>query len=192
MKKGKMFFKCSVALLLVFCVLAPVPAFAQLQIFVKVDGIPGESTDGRHKDWIDAFGYGFGVNNSGSIGIGGGASRGNADLAPVTIVKQIDKASPKLYETCAVGNHIKGVTIEFIEGGVKALEVLLTEVIITSVQAVTPEPTAMPAAASASISVLQLQEKVSFDYARIQWTYYLATGGTVKGCWDLKSLKKCS
>lgn len=190
-----MVFQWTLATLLALTILAPVPALAQtagLQIFVKIDGIPGESTDSKHKEWIDAFSYGVGVSNSGDIAGGGGASRGRAEFAPVTIVKPLDKASPKLFEACAVGNHIKGVTIEFIEGGVKALEVLLTDVIITSVQAVTPELTAMPAATSASISVLQLQEKVSFDYARIQWTYYLATGATVKGCWDLKNLKKCS
>ena len=29
--------------------------------FLKIDGIPGESADAKHKDWIDVLSYGFGI-----------------------------------------------------------------------------------------------------------------------------------
>ncbi len=29
--------------------------------FLKIDGIPGESTDDKHKDWIEVLSYGVGI-----------------------------------------------------------------------------------------------------------------------------------
>src|SRR5690606_27146362 len=46
--------------------LLAIPAFAQHEIFIEVAGIPGESTDATHKNWIDAYAYSGGLSNSGS------------------------------------------------------------------------------------------------------------------------------
>lgn len=136
MRKGKTIFYGSVALLLVFCVMTPVPVLAQvppgLQIFVQIDTIKGESTDKDHKDWIDAFSYGDGV----SQGVNPAYTSYGAmlpDFAAITIVKQIDAASPKLREACATGKHFKKVTIEMYENGFRFFEVILEEVVIASV-----------------------------------------------------------
>jgi len=190
MRRGKTSFYWSVVLVLVLCITAPVTALAQtagLQIFVNIDVIPGESTNANHINWIDAFAYSIGVTHPASVGSAGGAGASKPEFSPVTIVKQIDKASPKLYETCAKGTRIKKVTIDFYEGGAKVLVVLLADAFITSVEAVTPELTSMPAVTSAPISVLQLQEKLSLTFSRISWTYYPAKGGSVQGCWDVAS-----
>lgn len=195
MRKGKKVLYWSVAMLLVFCVLAPVSAVAQIQIFVKVDGIPGESTNNKHKDWIDAFSYGDGVSQGynpaySNPGATGYAMR--ADFAPITIVKQLDAASPKLREATASGKHFKEVRIEFLEGIFKFFEVILKEAMISSVQTVMPDLASAPALlAASSPSVLVLQEKVSFVYASIEWTYTKqkpdgSLGGKVSGSWDLQ------
>ena len=44
--------------------------------FLKIDGIPGESTDSKHKDWIEVLSYSTGITQptSGSASTGGGAS----------------------------------------------------------------------------------------------------------------------
>jgi hypothetical protein len=31
--------------------------------FLKIDGIPGESTDDKHKDWIEILSFAHGLNN---------------------------------------------------------------------------------------------------------------------------------
>jgi type VI secretion system secreted protein Hcp len=40
--------------------LAPAPALASLECFMKIDGVFGESTDARHKDSIDLISYAWG------------------------------------------------------------------------------------------------------------------------------------
>jgi type VI secretion system Hcp family effector len=39
----------------------------------------------------------------------GGATSGRVDFSPVTISKPIDKASPKLWDACNTGRHIKEI-----------------------------------------------------------------------------------
>jgi type VI secretion system secreted protein Hcp len=197
MRKGKTIFQWTVALLLAFCVMTPVTALAQtatgIQIFVQVDTIKGESTDAHHKDWIDAYSYGDGV----SQGAANPAYRSYGamlpDFASIAIVKQIDAASPKLREACATGDHFKKVTIEMYENGFRFFQVILEDVMIASVQAVMPDLTSLPAlTAAASPSVMVLQEKVSFNFAVIQWTYTKqkpdgSAGGNVTGKYSFKT-----
>jgi len=196
MRKGQVVFQWTVALLLVFCMITPVTVLAQtagLQIFVQVDTIKGESTDDKHKDWIDVFSYGDGVNQ----GVNPAYSSYGAmlpDFAAIAIVKQIDAASPKLREACATGQHFKKVTIEMYENGFRFFQVTLEEVMIASVQAVMPDLTSMPAlTAAASPSAWVLQEKVGFAFAKITWVYTKqkrsdgSGGGNVTGSFDFKT-----
>ena len=194
MRKGKTFFYWSVVLVLALCVLAPVSAGAQLKIFVNFGDIKGESTDKDHKDWCDAFSYGDGVSQgyNPAYSSPGGSAAMRADFAPITIVKQIDAASPKLREAAAKGTHIPQVTVELYEGQFKFFVVKLKEVMISSVQAVMPDLAAAPVVTAASSpSVLVLQEKVSLYYGSIEWTYTKekpdgSAGGTVSAKWNLQ------
>ncbi len=198
MKKGKTIYYWSMALVLALCVVVPVPAVAQtagLQIFVNIGGIPGESTDAHHKGWCDAFSYSDGVSqgyNPAYSNPGGGRQAMRADFAPISIVKQIDAASPKLREAAAKGTHIPQVTIEMYEGQFKFFTVKLKEVMVSSVQAVMPDLTSAPVlTAASSPSVMVLQEKVSFYYGAIEWTYTKqkpdgSAGGNVSAKWDLQ------
>ena len=47
---------------------------AQLDYFIKIDQIPGESTDEKHKDEIEVLSYEFGMKHgdAGSSSTGGG------------------------------------------------------------------------------------------------------------------------
>ena len=188
MRKGQNVFQWTVALLLALYILAPMPSLAQsIQIFVKVDGIDGESTDSNHKAWIDAFSYGGGVSNSVSMAGGAVGRAGITEVSPVTIVKQIDKASPKLLETCALGKINKGkVTIQLYEGSSMFFEVILDHFFISSVQAVMPDLASMPALTAASSPSAQfLQERVSFVFGRITWKSYAQGVVTSTGIYDV-------
>ncbi len=44
-----------------------------VDMFLKIDGIPGESTDSKHKDWIEVLSYSFGASQP-SAGAAWGSS----------------------------------------------------------------------------------------------------------------------
>src|ERR1700704_1510183 len=72
-------------------------------IFAKIGDIKGESLDAKHKDEIEVLSFSWGLTNGVSIGAGGGAGAGKATFQDLTIVHNIDKASPLLMKACATG-----------------------------------------------------------------------------------------
>ena len=64
--------------------------------FLKIDGIPGESSDDKHKDWIEILSFSHGLSQpaSGSRSSGGAASAERCNHSDFSIVKTLDKASP--------------------------------------------------------------------------------------------------
>lgn len=159
--------------------------------FLKIDGIPGESTDDKHKDWIEILSYGWGVSqpSSGAASTGGGASAERADFQDFTISKTIDKASPKLFLACADGTHIKEVKLELCRAGgdkMKYMEYKLSDCMIGI---------AAPSGASGGGEALPTEE-ISFSYGKVEMTYTQqkradgSGGGNVAAGWDLEANKK--
>jgi len=156
--------------------------------FLKIDGIPGESTDDKHKDWIEVLSYSWGASQmaSATASSAGGATAERANFQDYSIVKTLDKASPKLALACADGTHIKEVTIELCRAGgdkVKYMEYKMSNCIISSVSVGGGgggEPT----------------ESLTFNYGKIEWTYSQqkradgSGGGQVAAGWDLQTNKK--
>ena len=158
--------------------------------FLKIEGIPGESTDDKHKDWIEILSYSHGVSQpaSGSVSSGGGRSAERCDHSAFSIVKALDKASPKLNLYCCNGMHIKEIMVELCRAGgdkVKYMEYKMTDAIVSQV---------MPGGASSGGETLPL-ESVSFNYGKIEWKYTETdhlTGkpkGNVAAHWDLVANK---
>ena len=159
--------------------------------FLKVDGIPGESTDDAHPESIEILSYSAGVSQtaSGSASSGGGASAERADFQDFSVVKALDKASPKLAVACADGTHIPTVTLELCRAGgdkVKYMEYKLSDCIVSSFR---------PGGSSGGAETLPLEE-VSFNYGKIEWTYTQqkradgSGGGQVASGWDLEKNAK--
>ena len=173
-------------LLLASTVLAPALSGAvELDLFVKVDGIPGESQDKFHKDWIEAVDYGDGILVTTTSG---GRSASKPSFDPIKIGKAIDMASPKLRLVAASGTHIKQVVLEFVKNDESRgvlWKIELSDVVIAEVSA---------GANASSSGELDLREVVAFSFRKIQWTYYVydSSGkqkGTVKAGWDLGTNK---
>lgn len=154
--------------------------------FIKIDGVPGESTDDKHKDWIEVLSYNHSIRQpvSATVSSAGGASAERCDHDDFTFVKFVDKASPKLYELCCSGKHIKEVTIEMCRAGgdkVKYMEIKLEKVIISHVA---------PGGSSKGDHGFPT-ESISLNYATIKWTYTQqkrddgSGGGNVTGGWTL-------
>ncbi|MGI8742111.1 MAG: Hcp family type VI secretion system effector [Bryobacteraceae bacterium] len=158
--------------------------------FVKIDGIPGESTDDKHKDWIEVLSFNHGVTqpSSATASSAGGGTAERTEHQDFSITKFVDKASPKLYESCSSGKHIKEVTIEMCRASgdkLKYMEVKMEQVIISHVA---------PGGTSKGEHGFPT-EAVSFNYGTIKWTYTQqkradgSGGGNVTGGWDLTANK---
>ncbi len=154
--------------------------------FLKIDGIPGESTDDVHKEWIEVLDFGHELIQSASatVSSAGGAGAERCDHKDLVITKLLDKASPKIYEALCKGTHIKEVLIEMCRAGgdkVKYMEIKMEEVIVSNVKSAgDPKgPNGFPT------------ESVSFDYGVISWTYTQqkradgSGGGNVATGWSL-------
>ena len=154
--------------------------------FLKIDGIPGESSDDKHKDWIEILSYSHGLSQpgSGTVSSGGSRTAERCDHQDFSIVKTLDKASPKLALTCCNGRHIKEVTLELCRAAgdkQKYMEYRIADVIVSGVR---------PGGSAGGGEALPLEE-VTFNYGKIEWTYTETdhkTGepkGDIATHWDL-------
>jgi len=159
--------------------------------FLKIEGIPGESTDDKHREWIEVLSYNFSVTQrpSGSASTAGGASAERATFSDFSVVKTLDKASPKLFEACATGRHIPTVTLELCRAGgdkLKYMEYKLSNVIISMNR---------PGGTSQAGEALP-QEEIAFNYGKIELAYTQQNradgsgGGQVASGWNLETNKK--
>ena len=101
--------------------------------FLEIDGIKGESSDSKHKDTIEIMSFSWGVSASAVRRTGGGA--GKASFQDFHFVKQLDKASPQLFQSCATGKHIPKVSLYLVDRGEVSREymkVTLSDCVITS------------------------------------------------------------
>jgi type VI secretion system secreted protein Hcp len=159
----------------------PPPLPLAFDMFLKIDEIPGESTDDKHKDWIELLSYSHGVSQPSRVVGGGGAEPCKHE--DFSLVKLLDKASPKLALYCCDGKHFPKVEIELCRATgdkQKYMEYVLSDVIVSSVK---------PSAGTRINDVLPLEE-VSFNYGKIEWTYTIIgedglPAGDVIAQWDL-------
>ena|SRR5215472_4922182 len=107
--------------------------------YMQIDGIPGESTDDKHKDWIEVLAIGHEILQpvSSTKSSAGGASTGRTQHGDFVFTKQVDKASPKLNEAVSNGKHLSKAKLEMCRAGggqVKFYEITLEQVMISKVQ----------------------------------------------------------
>ncbi len=157
---------------------------AQADIFLKLDGITGESKDDKHKGEIDIQSFSWGVANSGSMSFGGGGGAGKASFQDINITKRADKSTPILMGSCAQGKHIAKGLITIRKAGGKQEEyykISLEEILISSVtNSSTPDGTPI--------------ETVHMNYSKIKFEYKEqnadgTVGGAVQFGYDVKADK---
>ena len=130
-------------------------------IFAKIGDIKGESTDAKHKDEIEVLSFSWGVANSGGLEFGSGGGAGKATFQGLTIVHNIDKATPKLLEACATGTHLKDATITHRKAGKGQQEFLIVKMNDVIIAAVAHGgTTAQPASETVTLAFA----KVDFEY----------------------------
>ena len=151
------------------------------EIYVKIEGIEGESKDAKHKGWIDATSIHYGVVQPVALASGGGGGVGRADFSGVTFTHHLDRASPALFKYCAAGKHIPKVEISACKSGggqQEFVRITLSDVIVAGVT---------PAGDAGSMWV----ETVTLAYSRIvidvkEQKADGTMGASVLGGWDVK------
>src|ERR1700761_1263263 len=77
-----------------------------VEIFLKLDGIDGESEKSGAEKYIEIFSFSNGASNPSSVAFGTGSGAGKVDLSSISLQKQLDMSSPFLFENCCSGSHV--------------------------------------------------------------------------------------
>jgi type VI secretion system secreted protein Hcp len=158
-----------------------------VDIFIKIDGIEGESQDDKHKNEIDVQSFSFGLSQAGSFGGQGGGGVGKASFQDVHFTKHTDKSSPKLFLASATGEHIKKAEVTFRKAGKEQQEyfkITLSDCLVSSYQVSDSHGGTTPPNESVSLNFA----KIEFDYKEQKPDGTL--GGSVKTGYDVKANKK--
>lgn len=84
-----------------------------MPIYLKIDGIPGSSTEKSYKDQIECSSFSLGIARVFSHTAGGTTEKlgDKPQFTDLSITKRADKASVKLFETLCTGKHVKDATL---------------------------------------------------------------------------------
>ncbi|HUF27354.1 MAG TPA: type VI secretion system tube protein Hcp, partial [Gemmatimonadaceae bacterium] len=110
---------------------------SQVDYFLKLTGVDGESTDAKHKGEIAVESWSWGETQAGSAGSAGGRGAGKVQMQDFHFVMKTNKASPKLLLACAQGEHIKEALLTCRKAGkeqVEFLKIKLSDVLVSSYQ----------------------------------------------------------
>lgn len=99
---------------IVSCLVIPTSAadlFNNKEIYMKIDGIDGDSKDSAHINWIELLDFSHGsvraVQNGDSVTSGRGV------FEPITIRHIVDKSTPKFQEACMKGSTVSTGQIDY-------------------------------------------------------------------------------
>ena len=152
--------------------------------FLKIDGIPGESLDSKHKDEIEVLSWSWGESHQGAVSPGGGAGTGKVAMTDLQVTTLISRASPLLLLACASGKHVKSAILSGRKAGKGQLEYLtfsLSDVLVSSYQTGASE-------AEAPLDSISL----SFSKIEVSYTPQKPDGSpapAVRAGWDVKANK---
>jgi type VI secretion system secreted protein Hcp len=110
---------------------------ALVDYFLKIDGVPGESGDAKHKDEIQVLSFSFGESQAGTFAFGGGGGAGKVQMQDFHFMMNVNKASPKLFLACANGEHIKNAILTARKAGKDQqdyLKITFTDLMVSSFQ----------------------------------------------------------
>ena len=158
---------------------------AQVDYFLKINGVDGESTDAKHAKWIEIESFSWGVTNQTTFVGGGGTGTGKATFQDFHFVMPVNKSSVPLFASAAAGKHISEVVLEAVRSGDKQgtfIKLTLSDVLVSGYQTGGSDGGETPF------------DQVSLNFAKIELEYLpqRADGSLdlpVKGGWDLAQNK---
>jgi type VI secretion system secreted protein Hcp len=133
-----------------------------VDMFIKIDGIKGESRDKVHKDEVSVLAWSFGASQSGSTHLSAGGGSGKVNFQDISFTKHVDKSSTSLLAHCANGKHIKEALLTVRKAGgspVEYLKIKLTDILVSAYST------------GGSGGEDLLTENVTLNFAAIEYTY---------------------
>jgi len=155
-------------------------------IYLKIEGIQGDSTDAQHKDEIRVNSFQWAEAEITSGGGGAGGAVGKTEFGNLTVHISTSSASPKLFLACASGEHfLKAVLTAEKAGGAHPapyLTITLQDVLIASFAIDCEHAPDVP------------NETVGMSFSKIQWEYRKqnpdgSSGTPVATGWDIRQQK---
>jgi type VI secretion system secreted protein Hcp len=107
-----------------------------MDMFIKINGVTGESADAKHKGEIDVLAWSWGMSNHGTGHVGGGSGSGKVNVQDLSFTKYVDSATTNLALYCASGKHFKEGLLTVRKAGDKPVEYLkisMHNILISSV-----------------------------------------------------------
>ncbi len=155
-----------------------------VDMFLKLEGVQGESQDKTHKNEIEIESFSWGAHQSGTASHGGGMGAGRVQMQDFNFVMNVNKASPKLMLACASGEHIKSAILTCRKAGKEQqeyLKVTFTDILVSSYQ------TSGAGAASVDLPV----DQISLNFTKVEIEYKEqkadgTLGGAIKAFYDMK------
>jgi len=107
--------------------------------FIQIEGIPGECTDDKHKNWIEIMSFNHELEQPASAtgSSAGGSSSERVNIEALAVSHLVDKSSPKLYEACCKGQIIPKAVIQVCRAGgdkMVYLEITMKQLVISGVK----------------------------------------------------------
>jgi type VI secretion system secreted protein Hcp len=180
---GGLWKKVLLLLLGVSFVLSSGASAASTDLFLKFDGIKGESTEFHHPDWSEISSVNWGVSAS-SGGVGGGGGAGKVVFDDVTWSQVMDKSITGLFSAITKGQHIKDARVDFVAPGKQPLvyfQMEFRDVLLTNLDVI-----------GTSSSRATIDGAFSYDFIKMTYTPQKADGSagpSVSAEFDLKTNK---
>jgi type VI secretion system secreted protein Hcp len=153
--------------------------------FLKIDGIPGESTDDKHKGEIEVLSWSWGETQPASPSAGSGGGAGKVQMSDLTVGAHFSKASPQLLLTCATGKHVKSAVLTARRSGKAQTDFLtfsLSDVLVSPYQ-------------TGGVSAEMPLDSISLSFSKIEVSYKEqktdgSLGPAIRVGWDRKTNKQ--
>lgn len=153
-----------------------------IDVFLKLDGIKGESTQKGHEGEIELLSANVGVSDRAPVPTGAVAAAGKVSFQDLHVTKTTDSASPQLFVACSSGKHIATGTLTAVPTGGNGphLTIDLTDVLVSSYDV--------------NITQQTPSETITFAYGSLKVSYQAqdskgVLSPPVQGGWDVTKNK---
>jgi type VI secretion system secreted protein Hcp len=165
--------------------MAAVSAASPADYYLSIDGIPGESLDEDHRDWIEVLCFSWGASAAAGAATGSGSGAGKATVTDLFVSSVLSQASPQLFLAVMTGKHARTAVLEGVkqagqERPVRFMRLSLEDVLVTSYQSGAAGETPFDA--------------FSLAYGRISYSYWRQNADGTLGSeqvvrWDVKTAR---
>lgn len=160
--------------------LTPIVSHAAVDMFLMLEGIPGESADKANAGNIDVLAWSEGLSSSGTTHLGGGGGAGKVSVQDLSVTKYLDSSSPLLRQYIASGRRIPTatLTVRTVSDNPRTVfKIELKDILVSSVSA------------GGSGGSDPLTENVTLNFAEVRWIYTKLNGTDISAGWNIPENK---